>query len=49
MDAGTSVISEFYTPLVPKEHDFLNTIGGLIKEKDQLAEKGEDTDGCQYC
>ena len=49
VDAGTSVISEFYTPLVPKGHDFLNTIGGLIKEKDQLAEKGEDTDGCQYC
>lgn len=34
VDAGTSVISEFYTPLVPKGHDFLNTIGGLIKEKD---------------
>lgn len=28
-DMGTSVISEFYTPLVPKEHDFLQTIGEL--------------------
>ena len=28
-DVGTSVISEFYTPLVPKEHDFLQTIGTL--------------------
>lgn len=30
VDVGTSVISEFYTPLVPKEHDFLQTIGGLV-------------------
>ena len=28
-DVGTSVISEFYTPLVPKGHDFLQTIGSL--------------------
>lgn len=28
-DVGTSVISEFYTPLVPREHDFLQTIGEL--------------------
>ena len=28
-DVGTSVIGEFYTPLVPKEHDFLQTIGTL--------------------
>ena len=28
-DMGTSVISEFYTPLVPKGHDFLQTIGSL--------------------
>ena len=34
-DVGTSVISEFYTPLVPKEHDFLQTIG-------TLAIKGQD-------
>ncbi|WP_039656528.1 FtsK/SpoIIIE domain-containing protein [Clostridium tyrobutyricum] len=30
VDTGTSVISEFYTPLVPKGHDFLNEIGKLI-------------------
>lgn len=29
VDTGTSVISEFYTPLVPKGHDFLRTIGTL--------------------
>ena len=28
-DVGTNVISEFYTPLVPKGHDFLQTIGSL--------------------
>ncbi|WP_131006230.1 ATP-binding protein [Clostridioides difficile] len=28
-DVGTSVISEFYTPLVPKGYDFLQTIGSL--------------------
>ncbi|MCP8382336.1 FtsK/SpoIIIE domain-containing protein [Clostridioides difficile] len=28
-DMGTSVISEFYTPLVPKGHDFLQAIGSL--------------------
>ena len=28
-DVGTSVISEFYTPLVPTGHDFLQTIGSL--------------------
>ncbi|HBF0286570.1 TPA: ATP-binding protein [Clostridioides difficile] len=31
-DVGTSVISEFYTPLVPKEHDFLQTIGTLAHQ-----------------
>ena len=30
VDAGTSVISEFYTPLVPKGHDFLKEIKKLI-------------------
>lgn len=29
VDAGTSVVSEFYTPLVPKEHDFIGTIKNL--------------------
>lgn len=33
-DMGTSVITEFYTPLVPREHDFLQEIGALsYKEK----------------
>lgn len=29
VDTGTSVISEFYTPIVPKGHDFLGEIGKL--------------------
>lgn len=30
VDKGDSVISEFYTPLVPKGHDFLQEIGKLV-------------------
>ena len=33
MDTGTSVISEFYTLLVPKEHDFLKEIGKLTQNR----------------
>ena len=33
VDVGTSVISEFYTPLVPKGHDFLKTIGELARKR----------------
>lgn len=33
VDVGTNVISEFYTPLVPKGHDFLETIGHLYHSK----------------
>ena len=33
VDTGTSVISEFYTPLVPKGHDFLKEIGRLSKSR----------------
>jgi hypothetical protein len=29
VDVGTSVISEFYTPLVPKKYDFLKNIGNI--------------------
>lgn len=29
VDVGTSVISEFYSPLVPKKYDFLKNIGNL--------------------
>ena len=38
-DVGTSVISEFYTPLVPKSYDFLGTIGKLahIRQDGQVA------------
>lgn len=31
IDTGKNVISEFYTPLVPKNHDFLQTIETLTK------------------
>lgn len=34
VDVGTNVVSEFYTPLVPKEHDFLDEI------KQKIAKKG---------
>ena len=39
VDVGTSVISEFYTPLVPKSYDFLGTIGKLahIRQDGQVA------------
>ncbi|PKR84072.1 FtsK/SpoIIIE domain-containing protein [Heyndrickxia camelliae] len=33
VDTGTSVISEFYTPLVPKGHDFLKEIKVLIDSR----------------
>lgn len=33
VDTGTSVISEFYTPLVPKGHDFLKEIKSLIDSR----------------
>ena len=42
VDTGTSVISEFYTPLVPKEHDFLETINQLNKKRlDNMNEEEE--------
>ena len=33
VDIGTSVISEFYTPLVPKGYDFLKEIGKLTQDR----------------
>ncbi|WP_415345538.1 FtsK/SpoIIIE domain-containing protein [Clostridium perfringens] len=33
VDIGTNVISEFYTPLVPKGHDFLKEIDKIIKSR----------------
>ena len=47
-DVGTSVISEFYTPLVPKGHDFLQTIGSLVLTRQDgtatCEAKGDGTD-----
>ena len=34
VDTGGSVISEFYTPLVPKGYDFLDSISKLEKMND---------------
>lgn len=34
VDSGNSVISEFYTPLVPKNHDFIKTINTIYCPKD---------------
>jgi len=36
IDTGTSVISEFYTPLVPKGHNFLDEIGKLILKTEKV-------------
>ena len=38
VDVGTSVISEFYTPLVPKGYDFLEEIK-------KLSNSGQSTHG----
>ena len=47
-DVGTSVISEFYTPLVSKGHDFLQTIGSLAQARQDgtatCEAKGDGTD-----
>lgn len=44
VDVGTSVISEFYTPLVPKEHDFLEAIQELNQHKHAVAASCEAKD-----
>jgi len=36
VDVGTSVISEFYTPFVPKGHDFLKEIKKLIDSRQEV-------------
>ncbi|HAT4313999.1 TPA: DNA translocase FtsK [Clostridium perfringens] len=33
VDVGTNIVSEFYTPLVPKGHDFLKEIDKIIKSR----------------
>lgn len=45
VDVGTSVISEFYTPLVPKGYDFLKQIGKLThkKQSDPVADEVKAT------
>ena len=45
-DVGTSVISEFYTPLVPKGHDFLQTIGSLAQNILTITLSGTRTMRC---
>lgn len=41
VDTGKNVISEFYTPLVPKNHDFLQTVETLVKARKTSSEKQE--------
>lgn len=38
VDSGTSVISEFYTPLVPQGYNFLDEISKLISGKQEIKE-----------
>lgn len=40
-DTGKSVILEFYTPLVPHGHDFLQTIGALAQARQDGTAEGE--------
>ena len=48
VDTGKNVISEFYTPLVPKGYDFLEKIEHLITKKqadtalDEVIDAGAD-------
>ncbi|MEG7736909.1 FtsK/SpoIIIE domain-containing protein [Listeria monocytogenes] len=44
VDVGKSVISEFYTPLVPKGHDFLEAIQELNQHKQAVAASCEAKD-----
>ena len=41
-DVGTSVISEFYTPLVPKGHDFLQAIGSLALARQAVSDERKE-------
>jgi len=43
VDTGTSVISEFYTPLVPKNHDFLAEIKAITDGKQRAQSAAERT------
>ncbi|MBF2419795.1 FtsK/SpoIIIE domain-containing protein [Listeria seeligeri] len=46
VDTGTSVISEFYTPLVPKGYDFLTEMKKLVhkEQADPVADEVQATD-----
>lgn len=48
VDTGTSVISEFYTPLVPKGYDFLAEIGNFVKQKRSQEPVKEEGEGNEY-
>ncbi|WP_207435095.1 FtsK/SpoIIIE domain-containing protein [Enterococcus faecalis] len=39
VDTGKNVITEFYTPLVPKDHDFLETIRQIYESKPKVHEE----------
>ena len=47
VDVGTSVISEFYTPLVPKGYDFLEEIKKVIQQ--QTVHAGDVRSGSRRC
>ncbi|HHA4378893.1 TPA: FtsK/SpoIIIE domain-containing protein [Enterococcus faecium] len=42
VDSGYSVISEFYTPLVPKDHDFIQTIQTIYDQQNSLMASHEE-------
>src|SRR5699024_4712863 len=42
VDVGTSIISEFYTPLVPKGHDFLNAKYAIYQGKSKVQDNVRD-------
>ena len=46
VDVGTSVISEFYTPLVPKGYDFLEEIKSY---QQQTVHAGDVRSGSRRC
>lgn len=51
VDCGKSVVSEFYTPLVPKGYDFLKEIGKLQQQRNECkpAVAGEKEENNELC
>lgn len=41
-DSGMGVISEFYTPMVPSDHKFMQVIGDLVAARERGAAVCED-------